>query len=156
MREERHSSNRPGQLSGERRPTERSGKNADERDADLHGGKKAIGRLGQFEGDSGPAVALIGKAAQPGLLRGHDRNLRHREHSVREEQHEDHGNFKGNLTHALILLAKNTRRKISKPLSVSAKKIRNLIRCSWPDSHKQSRHLRKPRYSARISRWPSV
>src|SRR5688572_26095337 len=156
MRKERHLSNRPGQFGGERRPAERSGKNSDERDADLHGGEKTIGRLGQFKGNSGPAAALIGKAAQPGLLRGHHRNFRHREHSVCEKQQEDDGNFKGNLTHALILLAKNERRKISKPSGVPAEKIRDLIQQPRPDSHQQGRRLRPSRYSAKISRWLSV
>ena len=77
----------------------------------MHRGEKAVGRLGQFQGNPRVAVALVGEAPQPGFLGGNDGNLRHRENAVRDQQQKDDGNFKGNLTHEVMLTALAPNRK---------------------------------------------
>ncbi len=68
MGEEGHLGNRPGQFGGKRCSTKRTREDADERDADLHRREKAVGRLGQFQGNTRITVALVGKAARRAFL----------------------------------------------------------------------------------------
>jgi hypothetical protein len=91
---------RSGEFGRQRRAAESPGKNADQRDADLHSGQKTVRCFGEVQGDAGIAIARVRHPTQPGFFRGHHRNLRHGKHAVRHQQQQDDGDLKQDLTHA--------------------------------------------------------
>ena len=63
-----------------------TGQYADERDADLDGGKKTVRLVGEFQCLPGGLVAFFGLCFQTRLARGDHGDFRHGEHSVQQDE----------------------------------------------------------------------
>ena len=70
------------------------GQHAHERDADLHRGEELRRRVGQRQRRLGHSVAVVGPLLEPHLAGRDDRDLRHREHPVGQEQHAGRPRFR--------------------------------------------------------------
>ena len=71
---------------GQRRAGIGAGEHADQRDADLHGGKEARRIVEQPERRARAAHPLLRHLLQPGAAGGYDRQLRHGEEPVQNNQ----------------------------------------------------------------------
>ena len=82
-----------GEGVGERRLADDPVQDADRRDADLDRRQEAVRIGAQREGDRRAAVAFLGELLEPGLARGDQRDLGHREQTVQHDQCEQEGDF---------------------------------------------------------------
>ena len=120
-RERGHGPEEIRQRAGERRPGIGAGEDADERDADLHGGQKAIGRFREFQRDARPRVALRRELAEARLPRRDERDFGHGEKAVRHEQHEDHDELDRDRAHGEILPGWHVRGPVIAPRAPGTK-----------------------------------
>ena len=72
----------PGQLVHGGLAAQRTGKDANGGDEDLHGGKQAVGFIQQAQGGHCPGVAIFGPGQQAGFARGYQGHLCQREEAV--------------------------------------------------------------------------
>jgi hypothetical protein len=86
------------QRSGECRLAHDAAQDSDRRDADLDRREEPGRVLVQREGGRGPAVALLDERLQATAPRGHQRDLRHREHAVDEDEPEQEEDFEWHRT----------------------------------------------------------
>jgi hypothetical protein len=77
------------QARDERGFTERTGKDADQCDAYLNGGKKMTRVVGQCDGAARAAAAFLRAPFEAHAFCGDERQFAHREHPVQEDQNED-------------------------------------------------------------------
>ena len=86
-----------GQLSAEFRRQRVAGvntrENADQGDADLYGREEPVGVFGQFQGLAGACAALPGLHLQIRAAGRYERDLRHGEQPVEQDQQEDYEYF---------------------------------------------------------------
>ncbi len=80
--------------------------NSHERDADLHSGKKLLGRIRQVERQPCSLVSGFRPLLKPRLPRRNERNLRHCKNAVTDREEEDDDNFNGDDWHGDILVEK--------------------------------------------------
>ena len=89
----------PGQLSAEFRRQRVAGvntrENADQGDADLYGREEPVGVFGQFQGLAGACAALPGLHLQIRAAGRYERDLRHGEQPVEQDQQQNDENFHG-------------------------------------------------------------
>ena len=78
-----------GQGLRQRRAAEGTGENADQGDADLHGGEEAAGIVGKPQRSRRAVAALLDELLQPGPPRGHECQFGHREEAVEQDQQDN-------------------------------------------------------------------
>src|SRR5690606_2573191 len=78
-----------GDGAGERRFTDDAVEDADRGDPDLHGGQHAVRVFGELEGGLGGTVALDGELGEPGAARRDQRDLRHGEQAIGDDQRDE-------------------------------------------------------------------
>ena len=77
----------------ERRAREGAGKHADQRDADLHGRQEAAGIGAELERAAGAAHVPVDHRLEPGRPGRDDRQLRHREQAVDDDEDDHRADF---------------------------------------------------------------
>ena len=92
-REKRNSGDPRLEIAGERGSTESTGKHANQGDADLHGAEEAFGVFQQLQRLPRAAGAFLSKLLEPPLASGNQRDLRHGEYTVANEEDENGDDF---------------------------------------------------------------